>query len=160
MNNVTSELELYEPMKDWLESYLRDKYKGYEIFTVDSHNEKLDKVLRKFHIRNELAIGLNIQVDVLGIAIRGTNYKLFFIEAKKTNLTLRDLGQLWAYCQLIDPSEAYLFSSSGLGTLNKILNISKREDLLDYGNINFIKKMKVSKWDINAKRPCYQSMVP
>lgn len=81
---------------------------------------------------NELAVGLDLQIDILGIAKRGNTVKLFFIEAKKTNLTLRDLGQLWSYCKLIEPEEAFLMTSAGLGTLNKILNILKREDLLVY----------------------------
>jgi len=95
---------------------------GYKIITVDSHAEKLDKVLAKFNITNELAVGVDIQIDILGIARRGNLVKLFFIEAKKTNLTLRDLGQLWAYCKLINPEEAFLITSAGLGTLNKIFS--------------------------------------
>ena len=38
---------LYEPMRAWLEQYLRDKYKRAEIITVDSHSERLDRVLAK-----------------------------------------------------------------------------------------------------------------
>ena len=42
------EIELYEPMCNWLEQYLRDKYKKYDIIVVDSHSDRLDKVLGKF----------------------------------------------------------------------------------------------------------------
>lgn len=160
MSNVKSESQLYEPMRQWLYTYLIDRYKGHEIITIDAHSEKLENVLKKYSISNELAVGIDIQIDVLGIAKRGGSHKLFFIEAKKTNLTLKDLGQLWAYCKLIDPKEAFLFSSAGLGSLNKILNILNREDLLDFGDGKYLKKMKVAKWDVNAKRPDYQSMVP
>jgi hypothetical protein len=66
-------------------------------------------------IVNEMANGVDIQIDVLAIAQKGTDIKLFFIEAKKTKLTLRDLGQLWAYCKLVDPDEAFLLSSADLG---------------------------------------------
>lgn len=138
--NVKNEFELYLPMKNWLQGYLEDNYKGYTIITVDAHSERLDRVLAKYDIVNELAVGVDIQIDVLGIAKRGSMIKLFFIEAKKTNLTLRDLGQLWSYCKLIDPEEAFLMTSAGLGTLDKLLNIFKREDLLDYGSGKFIKK--------------------
>ena len=85
---------------------------------------------------------------------------MFFIEAKKTNLTLRDLGQLWSYCKLIDPEEAFLMTSAGLGTLNKLLNIFKREDLLDYGSGKFIKKMKVSTWNLTSGNPDLSNMIP
>ncbi len=159
-SNVKSEFELYLPMKNWLQEYLENKYKGYKIITVDSHAKKLDKVLAKFNITNELAVGVDIQIDILGIARRGNLVKLFFIEAKKTNLTLRDLGQLWAYCKLINPEEAFLITSAGLGTLNKILNTLKREDLLDYGDGKFIKKMKITIWNLSSNSPDLSLMIP
>ena len=86
--------------------------------------------------------------------------KLFFIEAKKTRLTLRDLGQLWAYCKLVDPDEAFLLSSTGLGSLNKLLNAFRREDLLDFGDGKKIKKMRVGKWDVIKSIVDYNSLVP
>ena len=159
-SNVKSEFELYLPMKNWLQEYIENKYKGYKIITVDSHAEKLDKVLAKFNITNELAVGVDIQIDILGIVRKENLVKLFFIEAKKTNLTLRDLGQLWAYCKLINPEEAFLITSAGLGTLNKILNTLKREDLLDYGDGKFIKKMKITIWNLFSNSPDLSLMIP
>jgi hypothetical protein len=158
--NVKSEFELYLPMKNWLQGYLEDKYKGYKIITVDAHSKRLDRVLAEYDIVNELAVGIDIQIDVLGIAKRGNTTKLFFIEAKKTNLTLKDLGQLWSYCKLINPEEAFLMTSAGLGILNKLLNIFKREDLLDYGSGKFIKKMKISTWNLVSETPNLSTMIP
>ena len=160
MNNVKLEEELYEPMRIWLERYVKDKYKGYEVISIDAHAERLDRVLAKYDIVNEMANGVDIQIDVLAIARKKTDVKLFFIEAKKTQLSLRDLGQLWAYCKLVDPDEAFLMSSLGFGSLNKLLNAFKREDLLDFGNGKKIKKMIVAKWDIRTNAPDMMSMVP
>lgn len=154
------ENELYEPMRCWLEQYLKDNYKGYEIITVDTSQERLDRALTKYDIVNEMAIGVDIQIDVLGIARKKNIVKLFFIEAKKTKLTLRDLGQLWAYCKLVDPEEAFLFSSAGLGSLNKLINSFRREDLLDFGNGKKIKKMKIALWDVTKNTVDLSSMVP
>ena len=151
---------LYEPMRAWLEQYLRDKYKSAEIITVDSHSERLDRVLAKYEIVNEMANDVDIQIDVLGIVKQRNTVKLFFIEAKKTRLTLRDLGQLWAYCKLVDPEEAFLLTSSDLGSLNKLLNSFGREDLLDFGEGKKIKKMRVGKWDVSKNSPAYSSLVP
>lgn len=39
------ENELYEPMRGWLEQYLNDKYKGYDIIAVDTSQERLDRAL-------------------------------------------------------------------------------------------------------------------
>lgn len=154
------EQELYEPMRCWLEQYLKDTYKGYDIVTADTSQERLDRALAKFEVVVEMANGVDIQIDVLGIARKKNITKLFFIEAKKTNLTLRDLGQLWAYCKLIDPEEAFLLSSAGLGSLNKLINSFRREDLLDFGEGKRIKKMRVGKWDVSKNTIDLHSLVP
>ena len=160
MSNVKLEEELYEPMRIWLDQYVKDKYKKYEVIAIDAHAERLDRVLAKYDIVNEMANGVDIQIDVLAIARNKTDIKLFFIEAKKTKLTLRDLGQLWSYCKLVDPDEAFLLSSDGLGSLNKLLNSFKREDLLDFGDGKKIKKMRVGKWDVLRNAIDYNSLVP
>lgn len=154
------EEELYEPMCKWLEQYLKDKYKGHEIIVVDSHSERLDRALAKFGIVNEMANGVDIQIDVLGIARKQGKAKLFFIEAKKTKLTLRDLGQLWAYCKLVDPEEAFLLTSADMGSLRKLLASFKREDLLDFGDGKRIKKMRVGCWDVTKNAPELSSLIP
>lgn len=155
------EFDLYEPMRAWLENYLYDRYKSSEIIVIDAHNERLDRVLRKYNIVHDVATGVDIQIDVLGIVknLRG-GFKLFFIEAKKTCLTLRDLGQLWAYCKLIDPEEAFLMTSADLGSLNKLLNVYKREDLLDFGDGKRIKKMKIAVWNMKTNAPDAASIIP
>lgn len=154
------EEELYEPMRIWLNNYVQDKYKSYEVISVDAHAERLDRVLAKYGVVNQMANGVDIQIDVLAIARKKADIKLFFIEAKKTRLTLRDLGQLWAYCKLVDPDEAFLLSSNSLGSLNKLLNSFRREDLLDFGDGKRIKKMRVGKWDIIKNTVDYNSLVP
>ena len=154
------EEDLYEPMRIWLERYVRDKYKKYDVIAIDAHAERLDRVLAKFNIVNEMANGVDIQIDVLGIAKKGKEVKLFFIVAKKTKLTLRDLGQLWAYCKLVDPDEAFLLSSDNLGSLNKLLNAFRRDDLLNFGDGRKIKKMRVGKWDVIKNTLDYNSLVP
>ena len=154
------EEDLYEPMRIWIEQYVKDKYKKYDVVAVDAHAERLDRVLAKYEIVNEMANGVDIQIDVLAIAKKGKDIKLFFIEAKKTKLTLRDLGQLWAYCKLVDPDEAFLLSSADLGSLNKLLNAFRREDLLDFGDGKKIKKMQVGKWDVTKNTIDYNSLIP
>ena len=162
-SNVRKEIELYEPMRIWLEQYLKDKFKSSEIITIDSHAQTLDVFLEREEVAQfyPQVIGLDIQIDVLGIVKKGNREpKIFFIEAKKTQLNLHDLGQLWAYCKLCDPTEAFLLSSAGLGSLNKILNNLQRTDLLDFGNGRRIKKMQVGKWDVPRGAIEPNSLVP
>lgn len=149
-------------MRRWLQVYLEDKYKNAEIITIDSHARTLDSFLGEFNVLDQypLTVGLDIQVDVLGIVKQRNKTHLVFIEAKKTQLNLHDLGQLWAYCKLCDPLEAFLLSSYGLGSLNKIFNNLLRDDLLDFGDGKKIKKMQVGKWDISSGRIDYNSLIP
>lgn len=156
MNNISKESDLYEPMRQWLFMYLQDKHRRQhcEIVVEDSHTVALDSVLTKNGVIEYYpqTVGLDIQIDVLGIVKWDKKSELVFIEAKKTPLNLHDLGQLWAYCRLCDPAEAFLLSSGGTGSLEKVLKNLNREDLLDYGDRKHIKKMQVARWDVRSKR--------
>ena len=154
------EFDLYAPMCIWLRQYLVDKYKNFEVIVADTHSKRLDRVLQKFDIVFDIATDIDIQIDVLGIVRNSKGFKLFFVEAKKTSLTLKDLGQLWAYCKLIDPEEAFLLTSSDLGSLNKLMNVYNREDLLDFGDGKIIKKMKIGVWNIKTNSPEYGTIFP
>ncbi len=164
MNKIRYEYELYLPMCAWLKTHLEDQYKKQkcEIIVEDSHAVNLDSVLEKHGVIKYYpqSVGLQIQIDVLGIVKWENKAEIFFIEAKKTVLNLHDLGQLWAYCRLCDPADAYLLSSAGLGSLDKVLKNLRREDMLDFGESKKIKKMKVAKWDITRNEIDSQSIVP
>jgi len=160
VNKEISEIQLYQPIRMWLDRYLRDKFTNQEVVTIDSHSKNLDSVLRSQNIDCPMSVGIEIKIDILGITKTAKNYKLFFIEVKKTPLNIRDLGQLWAYCKLIDPEEAFLLTSSSLGSLNKILYTFKREDLLDYGEGKIIKKIKVGTWNVKTELPNYDTFIP
>lgn len=162
VSNVSKEFELYEPMRIWFQKYLEEKYKGWEVITIDSHAKTLDTYLEENGVVDNYpeTVGLDIQIDVLGILKKNGKTMIAFIEAKKTQLNLHDLGQLWAYCKLCDPTEAFLLSSDGLGSLNKILNNLMRIDLLDFGDGRIIKQMQVAKWDLTTNSIDYKSLVP
>lgn len=80
------EEELYEPMKGWLGQYLEDKYVGYEIIALDTHSERLDRVLARYGIVNEMAIGVDIQIDVLGIARKNNKNKVVLYRSKENQI--------------------------------------------------------------------------
>ena len=162
VSNVKKEFELYEPMRIWFQKYLEEKYQGWKVITIDSHSRTLDSYLYENGVIDGYpeTVGLDIQIDVLGILKKNGKTMIAFIEAKKTQLNLHDLGQLWAYCKLCDPAEAFLLSSAGLGSLNKILNNLVRTDLLDFGDGKTIKQMQVAKWDLNTNSLDYKSVVP
>lgn len=154
------EEKLYPEIKEWLQNYLTDKYKGYTVQTTyETSRRNLDVVLKSKGIQCKDAIGLQIKVDVVGILKRGNEFKLVFVEVKDTDLTLKDLGQLWGYTQLIDPIESFLVSSKGLGRLSHLFNVLKREDLLKFGT-NTNKFMQIAKWDKTRNCIDYPSLTP
>lgn len=59
-----------------------------------------------------------------------------------------------------NPEEAFLLSSAGLGSLDKVLNVLAREDLLDFGTGKRIKKIKTAKWDVARNTIDYHSIIP
>ena len=92
------EFELYEPMRVWLQKYLEDKYRGANVQTIDTHARTLDAFLEENGVigQYQQTIGLDIQIDILGIVTKNAKSGIVFIEAKKTKLNLHDVGQLWA----------------------------------------------------------------
>ena len=154
------EEKLYPEIKEWLQNYLTDKYNGYTIETTyETSRRNLDVVLKSKGIQCKEAIGLQIKIDVVGILKRGNDFKLVFVEVKDTELTLKDLGQLWGYTQLVDPIESFLVSSNGFGRLSHLFNVLKREDLLKFG-VKINKFMNVAKWDKSRKCIDYASLIP
>ena len=162
VHNVQKEVELYELMRLWLHRYLAEKYRGAKVCAIDAHARTLDSFLGEIGILSQYpqAVGLDIQIDVLGVVERGGKAGIVFIEAKKTPLNLHDLGQLWAYCRLCDPMEAFLLSSAGLGSLNKVLNNLSRQDLLDFGDGRRIRKMRVGTWDVTRHAVDPLTLIP
>ena len=154
------EEKLYPEIKEWLHSYLCDNYSGYAVETTyETSRRNLDVVLKSKEIYCKEAVGLQIKVDIVGILKRGNTFKLVFVEVKDTELTLKDLGQLWGYTQLINPVESFLISSKGLGRLSHLFNILKREDLLKYG-LKINNFMKLAKWDKRTKSIDNSSLIP
>lgn len=160
--NVHYEKELYPPMQCWLKQYLEDRYPNAHIKTLNTSEVTLDSILEKENIIDQYpqAVGVNIQIDILGLITKDDHTDLVFIEAKKNSLNLHHLGQLWAYCKLINPAMAFLMSSNGMGSLNKILVNLRRIDLLDFGDPTENKKIHVSAWDVIRNCPDMNTMIP
>lgn len=157
---MKDETRLYHEIEKWFGDYLRDRYNGWNVETTCKTSKvALDAVLKERKIEIKEAIGLGIKVDIVGILTRKSEVKLALVEVKDKPLTLRDLGQLWGYTQLLDPVESFLISSKGLGTLTYILKILKREDLLVFGPKRE-KMMKVAKWDERGKSIDYATLIP
>src|SRR3989344_5576933 len=99
------EKDLYPEIENWLKIYLQDKYKNSKIRTTYASSRlNLEVVLSNLGVDPTLAIGLKIKVDIVGIVSNKDVNQLVFVEVKDETLTLKDLGQLWGYSQLMDPT--------------------------------------------------------
>ena len=94
------ENELYEPMRGWLEQYLNDKYKGYDIIAVDTSQERLDRALSRYGIVKERVSALMTDalranlLEVLGYKTQLLEFidishspKNILIRASKSNIS-------------------------------------------------------------------------
>lgn len=158
--NVKLEKDLYPEMRQWLLDYLEDKYKGSKIIVRDTSQQNLDAVLDEIGVLDQYptVTGIGMQIDVLGVVFKRDKTLLFFIEAKKTPLNTHDLGQILVYSLICNPERAFLFSSSGVGSLGKLLR--EREEILAYSPERRIKMVQVAKWDISRKSPDQATMYP
>lgn len=67
-------------MRCWLQTYLEEKHLGARIITVDSHAQTLDIFLEKYGVIDNYpqTVGMDIQIDVLGIIVKGKNKYCFY----------------------------------------------------------------------------------
>jgi hypothetical protein len=115
--------------------------------------------MREYGLNISRALLLNIKIDILGILRDDKREELVFVEVKDDLLTLKDLGQLWGYTQLINPVESFLISSKGLGLLGELYNTLKRRDLFVYGSKRE-RTMKAALWLKSSNSIDYASMIP
>lgn len=78
----------------------------------------------------------------------------------ENTLDVQNPGQLLVCYKLCNHEEAFLLSSAGLGSLDKVLNVLSREDLLDFGTGKRIKKIKAAKWDTARNTIDHHSIIP
>ena len=83
---MMKEFDLYEPMRQWLHTYLQDKYRNWEIITEDTHSERLDRALRRYNIILDIATGIDIKIDVLGIVRKNKTLNYFLLKQKEQAL--------------------------------------------------------------------------
>lgn len=160
VERIMSEKDFYPDIEKWLNKYLLDKYPLYHVETTHSSSTRtLENVLREFDINFSEALLLKIKIDIIGILQSKRREELVFVEVKENALTLKDLGQLWGYTQLINPLESFLISPKGTGVLGELYNTLGRRDLFVYGT-NSEKIMKVAQWVQSAKSIDYHTMVP
>ena len=162
MNLSDSEEQLYPEIREWLSKYLVEKYgrrKWSILVSEDSHKHFIEDALKRMGVSNGLFLRLKIKVDIVALLRRESREELVLMEVKLPSTSLKDLGQLWGYTQLLNPIESFLVSPNGTGTLKELYHVMNRDDLFTYG-LKGEKKMVVGRWDTVRKTLDESTIIP
>lgn len=154
-----NEVELYEPVRTWLEKVLRERYKRMDIRVFDTHKVKLSRLINDLGMQNLFPQfnAWDVKVDITGVVSNDKNGYLALVECKVKQLTLRDIGQLLGYSIVVNPILSVLTSpSSPTDPLITLLKDYGRLDVLEYGPQK--RHIRIAKWD-NVKNEVIPSSV-
>jgi len=143
-----NEVELYEPVRTWLERILRERYKRMRIRVFDTHKVKLSRLINDLGLHNLFPQfnAWDVKVDITGIASNEKHGYLALVECKVKQLTLRDIGQLLGYSIVVNPILSLLTSpASPTDPLITLLKDYGRLDILQYGPQK--RYIRIAKWD-------------
>lgn len=114
---ATPEFETYEPLRAWLQNYLRARFDSKALAWVTS-DRNLAHFLRDVdHEAIEMIENLDdlrIRPDVVGLLPESG--ELAFVESKVTPLNIREVGQLMGYCLVAQPRLGFLISTKPIDT--------------------------------------------
>lgn len=157
---MSNEREMYQPVAKWLQHFLRQRFKGAEVWVGDVHAQKVSHVLTRerfsrFFPESET---YEVKVDVLGVIVHKQRGSLALVECKIKPITLMDLAQVVGYSKVLRPAFAIVLSPTGWsGAIEKLINIFNRDDVLEYvGN----RKIVIARWDLKAATVSYGESLP
>ena len=129
----TPEFETYDPLRKWLEAYLKKWFDKSSIAWITAEQNLTNFFAGIDDVSLDLVDNLEdlrIRPDIVGL-IPATG-ELAFIESKVTNLSLREVGQLLGYCLVAQPRLAFLISTKPIDVHLAEL-IALHPSLVEYG---------------------------
>lgn len=151
---------MYPDVCAWFKRILKEKFKDAEICVEDTSKKVLSKWLveKGFHNFFPDYQTYEIEVDVSGMVEKTDEAHLGFIECKLGRITLRDLSQLLGYSRVALPLYSVILSPKGISrSMNRLLNIARRNDILYYSTD---KHIVVGKWNERRKELEFSSIIP
>jgi len=150
-----SEKELYRPISEWLQGFLKGRYRRHKIIVEDTHRRKLSEFIFSKNIHRYFPNYslFDIKVDITGVILGEDSAQLVFIECKIKPIRLLDVGQLLGYSLVAKPAYSFLISPGGLSApLFSLLKNYGRYDILEYATSGpSKKKLIICTWD-SARR--------
>lgn len=131
-----SEKDMYPDVHQWLEAFLKDRFRQAKIDVHILAHTPISRFLRTYNRGNFPGewVTWNIKVDVVGFVHHpNLQTNLAFVECKNTKLTLAHLSQLLGYSRIAQPLYSFLISSVGFSaSLVSLLQHYQRRDVLEY----------------------------
>jgi hypothetical protein len=148
-----NEIEMYPDIISWLDADLRQKYakNALRIQVKDTHDSDLCNFIIQLKYQKFFPEFTTYQIrqDITGFIEYSNKVELVFVECKNTSLSLMNLSQLIGYSSIAMPIYSILLSPSGMGTtLNKLLKVYNRKDVLEFKPNRYI---QIIKWDSKRK---------
>ncbi|RLG16979.1 hypothetical protein DRN63_03515 [Nanoarchaeota archaeon] len=151
---------MYPHVEAWLKNLLKSKFKNKVVRVADTSKKVLSRWLfeQGFHKYFEDYQTYEIEVDITGVLEGDGEADLVFVECKLGKITLRDLSQLLGYSKVANPLLSFIISPQGVSTsINLLLNVFRRNDLLYYSTSRFI---IIGKWDEHKRELDFTSIIP
>lgn len=139
---------LYEPIRLWLEKYLKNKYSEAKVLCLNTSTFFLSRVLENKNLLREIPLAetFDVKVDITGILFWKKKVELVIVEVKKGKISIMGLAQSLGYSRIINPLESFLISPKGWSSkIDRLIRIYKRKDLLFYSEDRYI---QIAKWNL------------
>jgi hypothetical protein len=160
------ESQMYPDIAKWLQSYLTQRYVGWQIHTQVCATQRLNKVIQAIGIQSRLPQEYqtwDVQADIVGVVSSSTEVALVLVECKNKPITLGHLSQMIGYCKVVKPIIGLMLSPAGVSPpLCKLIQVFGRTDILVYDSPARRAKRKIvfARWDAEAKSLDAASVIP
>ncbi len=158
-----SEEKLYKPICIWLCKLLNSRYRDSRIIVADTSTTRLSSWLQKNKIARFFKDSecYDFKIDVTGVIIKSNNASLYFVECKASYITLKDIGQIFGYSRIANPTRSIIISPKGASiALEKLITVRGRTDIIDYSMNRKANIIRICKWDIDKQSIDYNSTIP
>jgi hypothetical protein len=141
------ESELYEPVRHWLETSIKHRFRQCDVRAYDTSRTKVSSLIARLGLQSAFPESSvwDIQADITAL-VTGKKNHIAFVECKMGNINLRDVGQLLGYSRVARPVAALLLSPKPVtDNLRNLLVVYGRYDILEYdqdGN-----RIMIVRWD-------------
>jgi hypothetical protein len=151
------ESDMYPDVCEWLQRFLRDRFKKAEVSVHEVSRVSLAEFIRRSSFQAMFPpewTTWDIHVDVVGFIEQKRRAELAFVECKLMPITLMHFSQLLGYSRVAKPSFSFLISPRGIsGSMLSLLETYHRTDVLEYVWLqgSMARTICIAKWDASAK---------